>query len=316
VEGNSRYTNQFERGILFWLEDNTISTVAEHFKLSWNAVDGILQRAVDRGLKRRRTVKPKEIGIDETANRKGHDYITVILDKDRDCILDVLEDRSSETLSRWFKTQKTCDIREIRSISMDMWDPYIKSVRENIAVADEKIAFDRFHVAKHFNKALDTVRRREHREYLSMTGESPLSKTRYEWLANSNRTDNRSAKRREFLSLSKLNLVTARAWRIKEAASMLWNFTYMNAAETAWKKLLRWISHCRIAEMVKVGKTIRNYFWGILNAIHLKTTNSMLEAKNSCIQRIKKMACGFRNKARFKRLILFHLGNLDVRFST
>lgn len=64
--------------------------------------------------------------------------------------------------------------------------------------------------------------------------------------------------------------------------------------------------------MMKVGKMVRRYFWGILNAIRLNANNSMLEAKNARIQRIKKIACGFRNKERFKNSILFHLGGLDM----
>ena len=199
---------------------------------------------------------------------------------------------------------------------MDMWDPYIKAVKEAVPEAEQLIAFDRFHVSKHINEALDKVRRREHASFQKLTGESPLSKTRFQWLVNSNRTDNRNSKRKIFLNLSRLHLETARAWRIKEAANSLWDFVYMKVAQEAWKKLLRWISLCRIPEMIKAGKTIRNYFWGILNAIRLKTTNGSVEAKNNSIQRIKRMACGFRNRDRFRNAILFHLGNLDLEPST
>ena len=109
-----------------------------------------------------------------------------------------------------------------------------------------------------------------------------------------------------------MNLKTARAWRIKETASSLWNYTYMGAALRNWKELLNWISHCQLPAMIAVGKTVRRFLWGILNAIRLKVNNSMLEAKNARIQRIKKIACGFRNRERFKNAILFHLGGLDI----
>jgi len=296
AEKNSRYTMLFETAVIDWLQVAPASEVAKSFKIGWDAVDGIMQRAVNRGLKRRKEMQPEAIGIDETSNAKHHDYVTVILNKDEDSVIDVLDDRKAETLSKWFKEQKTCDLGGLNSVTMDMWDPYIKAVKGNIANAEEKIAFDRFHVSKHINEAVDKVRKREHREFLTMTGESPLSKTRFDWLTNSSRTDNRTSKRRKFLNLTRLNLVTARAWRIKEQVSMMWDYMYMNVAEKAWKKVLWWISHSRIPEMIQAGKTIRNYFWGILNAIRLKTTNTMLEAKNNCIQRIKKAACGFRNK--------------------
>jgi len=316
AEKQSRFTSRFEMAVLVWLESSPISKVAENFNLSWDEVDGIMQRAVQRGLARRGQQKVSNIGIDETSYQKGHNYVTVLVDKDRDCVIDVLNDRKAETVETWLKTQKSSDLSELRSISMDMWDPYIKAVRAAIPEAGQKIAFDRFHVSKHINEALDKVRRREHRAFIEQAGESPLSKSRFQWLINSNRIDNRSGKRKTFLSLSRLNLETARAWRIKEAANSLWGYVYMNVAEAAWKKLLRWISHCRIPEMIQAGKSIRNYFWGILNAIRLKVTNGMLEAKNNSIQQIKRMACGFRNQERFKRAILFHLGNLDLFPST
>jgi len=316
AEKHSRFTSRFESAIIIWLKDSPISVVAENFNLSWDEVDGIMQRAIRRGLSRRKPVKVSNIGIDETSYQKRHEYVTVILDKDRDSVIDVLNDRKAETLETWLKTQGNSDLSGLESISMDMWDPYIKAVRGTIPEAELKIAFDRFHVSKHFNEAVDKVRRREHNAFMKQVGESPLSKSRFQWLINSNRTDNRSARRKEFLSLSRLKLETAKAWRIKETANSLWDYLYMNVAQEAWKKLLRWISLCRIPEMKKAGLTIRKYFWGILNAIRLKVTNGMLEAKNNCIQGIKRMACGFRNRDRFRNAILFHLGNLDLSPST
>jgi transposase len=310
AEENSRFTLEFESTVLLWLKDDPLSTVAENFNLSWDEVDGIMTRAVKRGLARRNKTTPQNIGIDETSFQKRHQYVTVILDKDNDTIIDILDDRKTATLKNWFKTQEKSDFSKIESISMDMWDPFINAVKANFDDAEKLIAFDRFHVAQHFGKALDKVRAEEHRTLLTQ-GTSPLTRSKHQWLKNSNRTDNRSRQRKEFLSLSRMNLKTARAWRIKEAASMLWNYSYMESARKAWKRLLYWISHCRLKPMIAVGKMIRKYFWGILNAIRLKTNNSMLEAKNARIQRIKKIACGFRNKERFKNTILFHLGGLD-----
>ena len=143
-------------------------------------------------------------------------------------------------------------------------------------------------------------------------GKSPLSKSRFGWLTNGNRADNREKKRRAFKALTKMHIKTARAWRMKETAATLWDYSYMGVAENNWKALLSWMMHSRIEEMKKVAQTIRNYFWGILNAIRLKASNGMVEAKNNCIQRIKRIACGFRNKSRFITSILFHLGGLNM----
>jgi transposase len=316
AEKHSRFSGRLEQAILVWLADSPISAVAENFHLSWDEVDGIMQRAVQRGLARRVQRKVSNIGIDEASFRKRHQYVTVVVDKDRGCVLEVIDGHEADGVKQWFVEQKSSDFSEIRSISMDMRDAYIKAVKESLEGWEKIIAFDRFHVAKYFNEGVDKVRRREHAEFLKVLGESPLTNSRFQWLFNSNKTDNRSGKRKAFLKLSRCNLETARAWRIKEQASMLWDYVYMKVAEEGWKKLLRWISLCRIPEMIKVGKTVRNYFWGILNAIRLGATNGILETTNSTIQRIKRMACGFRNKDRFRTAILFHLGNLNMEPST
>jgi transposase len=103
----------------------------------------------------------------------------VILDKEGDRVLAVLADRKAETVSEWFKTQKTCDFSCLESISMDMSDGFIKAVRDNFENWEALICFDRFHVSQHFNKGVDKVRAKEHREMADGKGKSPLSKSRF-----------------------------------------------------------------------------------------------------------------------------------------
>jgi len=309
----SRFTAEFESTVLLWLKGDSTKTVAENFGLSWDEVDGIMSRAVERGLTRRGKTSPKNIGIDETSFQKHHQYVTVILDKDTDTIIDILDDRKAVTLKKWFKTQEKSDFSQVQSITMDMWDPFINAVKSSFQDAENLIAFDRFHVSQHFGKALDKVRTEEHRGFMAEEARSPLVRSKYQWLTNSHRTDNRATRRKEFMQLTRCNLKTSRAWQIKEAASFLWNYSYMGVAEKNWNRLLGWISRCRLKPVIAVGRMVRRYFYGILNAIRFKVNNSMLEAKNACIQRIKKIACGFRNRTRFKTAILFHLGGLDLQ---
>jgi transposase len=312
AEKNSRFTLEFESVVLLWLKDDPISTVAENFGISWDEVDGIMSRAVTRGLNRRAMIETTSIGIDETSYQKRHEYVTIVLDKKNDIVIDILDDRKAETLKNWLHTQQIADFKKVESISMDMWDPFIKAVKSHFENADKLIAFDRFHVAQHFGKAVDKVRSEESRAFATSMIDNPLTRSKYQWLTNSERIDNRTTKRKGFLTLTRLNLKTARAWRIKEAASLLWDYSYMGVAEKEWKSLLYWISHCRLKPMIAVGRMIKNYFWGILNAIRLKANNCMLEAKNARIQKIKNMACGFRNRKRFRNAILFHLGGLNL----
>jgi len=310
AEGNARFTALFEALVIGFLKEASISGVAGLVGLSWDEVAGIQERAVKRGLARRKTQPLEHIGVDETSFQKHHEYVTVILDRQRDVVLDVLDDRKAESLERWLRGRPAHHLASVQTLTMDMWDPFILAVRNCIPDADEKICFDRFHVAQHFGKALDKVRAQEHRGLLAAEGSSPLTGTKYDWQRNASRLDNRS--RRDFMALSRMNLKTARAWRIKETASELWNYSYRSAADRAWKSLLGWISRCRLEPVKKVGKMLRTYLWGVLNAIIARVSNAMLEAKNARIQWVKKMACGFRNRKRFRMAILFHLGGLNL----
>jgi transposase len=193
---------------------------------------------------------------------------------------------------------------------MDMYEGFINAALETIPAAESKICFDRFHIAQHFSRAVDKVRASEHRALLKASGESPLTRTKHDWLRNSRKTDNRT--RPNFVAITKMNLKTARAWAIKETASRIWDFTYAGVAEKAWCRLFGWTCRCRLKPVVEAGRTAKNHLWGILNAIRNKVSNAAVEGKNASIKRIKCRACGFRNKERFRRSILFHLGGLDM----
>jgi Transposase and inactivated derivatives len=308
AEPRGRFTALFEAVAISWLKVAPIKSVAERLALSWDEAWGIMDRAVKRGLARRDEYPIKDMGIDETSFQKRHEYVTVLIDRASGNVIDILDDRKKSTLREWLEANKE-RFAEVRTITMDMWDPYISAVLETIEGAETKICFDRFHVAAHFGKALDTVRATEHKA-LRSAGGSPLTRTKYDWLrtrANGGYQDEDA-----FMELTRLNLKTARAWRIKEAANGLWAFFYRAVAERHWKCLLAWISRCRLEPMMKVGRMVKANLWGILNAIVQRATNAMSESINAGIQKIKAQACGFRNRARFRIAILFHRGGLSM----
>jgi transposase len=310
AENNSHFTALFEALVINWLKETSLSGVADLLDLTWDQVAGIQERAIRRGLARREEKPIQNMAIDETSFQKRHEYVTAIYDKDRDVIVDILDDRKSETLEKWLLNRPLEHHEAVKTVSMDMWDPYILAVKNVIPDAMDKICFDRFHVAQHFGKAVDKVRAQENRWFIANGKDNPLTKTKHDWLRNSSRTDNRS--RRDFMVLTRTTLKTARAWAIKETAAQLWTYSYRGAAGKAWHHLLGWICRCRLDPMKKVGRMIKNYLWGIINAIMFKTSNAIAESKNARIQRVKKMACGFRNRARFRMAILFHLGGLNM----
>lgn len=307
AENGSGFTAMFEAVVISWLRVASIDAVSERMKISWDEAWGIMDRAVKRGLARRKAEPINALAVDETAYQKHHEYVTVLVDREKGIVIDVLDDRKKETLKTWLKNNKDT-LTEVKSISMDMWEAFINAVKETINDADKKICFDRFHVAGYFGKAVDKIRGQEH--HALGKNDSPLTKTKHDWLRSKKNGGYRH--RNTFLKLTRMNLKTARAWRIKEAASCLWSYEYEGVAKKNWLALLGWIARCRLDPMKKVGKMVKEHLWGILNAIRLKATNAIAESLNAMIQKIKARACGFRNRARFRIAILFHKGGLSM----
>jgi len=192
---------------------------------------------------------------------------------------------------------------------MDMWPPYIRAVTNNLPHGARKIAFDRFHVAKQFNEAVDFVRRKEHKA-LAQEGDHRLKNTKYHWLRGGG--PRKEAEQERFDELRRQELRTARAWAIKETAADLWDYRNRDSARRGWNRLLAWMARSRLQPMVKLGQTVRSHLWGILNAVMAGASNSLAENLNNRIQKIKARANSFCNRQRMINAIYFHLGGLDL----
>lgn len=309
AEPGSGFTAMFEALVIDWLTEASISAVSRQLKLSWNAIDGVMQRAVKRGLQRREAVSPKQLGIDETSFRKRHDYVTVVSDQETGHVIHVAEDRTKASLTAWYGSLTDGQRIAVESVSMDMWPAFINATLECLPNAEAKIAFDKFHVAKYLGDAVDKVRRQEHKALLS-NGRDDLKGSKYCWLYNPDKMSNDQW--RSFKALRESTLKTARAWAIKEFAMSLWHYASMTWARKGWERWLSWAVRSRLEPIKRVAKTIKEHLWGILNAIILKVSNGPAEGINSRIKMIKVRSRGFRNKQRFANAIYFHLGGLDL----
>ena len=309
AELGSGFTAMFEALVIDWLQEASTSAVSRLMGLSWNAIDGIMQRAVERGLSRREKVCAARIGVDETAFRKRHDYVAIVSDQQAGTVLHVGSDRKKATLKAWYDGLTEEQREAIESVSMDMWPAFINATLESLPGADEKIAFDKFHVAKYLGEAVDKVRRQEHKALMA-EGYEDLKGSKYDWLYNPKNMTRKQKKR--FKALRDSTLKTARAWAIKELAMSLWRYVSKTWARKGWEKWLAWAVRSRLDPIKEVAKTIKEHLWGILNAIVLEVSNGPAEGLNSRIKMIKVRSRGFRNKKRFANAIYFHLGGLDL----
>ena len=305
----SGYTLLFEALVIDWLKEASVKAVSRQLRVTWGAIDRIMQRAVERGLARRKRQTPSRLCVDETSFQKRHEYVTVVTDPDSGHVLHVADDRKTESLAAFFEAMDEDQKAGILGVSMDMWPPYINATQRHLPDAGEKIGFDKFHVAKLLGDAVDNVRRQEHRQLMS-EGSTLLKGSKYAWLS---RPENMTRDQRQlFNALRDSTLKTARAWAIKDMAMGQWHYRSRTWALKAWQRWLSWALRCRLPPMRAAALTIKRQLWGILNAIVLDLHNGHAESMNSRIQRLKQRACGYRSRNRFRNAILFHLGGLDL----
>lgn len=309
AEPYGRFTALFERLVIDWLLAASQQAVADRVGLSWDEVHGIMERAVKRGLNRREAQPIQYIGIDEKSFRKRHRYMTVVNDIDRGRVLYVAKDRKQASLDGFWPTLTKEQLNSIEGVAMDMWGPYINSTKKHLPKADEKIVFDKFHVAKHLGEAVDKVRRDEN-TLLVEAGDNRLVGTKYTWLKGHNKFDQKGW--RAFCQLRRGNLKTSRAWALREQAMTLWDYCYAGAAENHFRWWYRWATHSRLKPMIDKAKMLKNHLKNILNYLTHPITNALSESINSKIQWVKYTARGFRNQENFKTAIYFHCGGLDL----
>lgn len=309
AEPHSRFTALFERLAIDWLHVGSQSAVAALLRLSWDEVHGIMQRAVRRGLARRQEEPVPYVGVDEKAFKKRHRYATIVTDIVGGRVLYVAKDRKQSSLDGFWKSLTDAQRSGIQAVAMDMWEPYENSVREHLDDAEERIVFDKFHVAKHLGEAVDKVRRQEHKLLLSL-GDDSLTGTKYWWLRN---PDNFSRRQwRDFKGLRESRLKTARAWALKEQGMALWDYIYQKPAENHFAWWYRWATHSRLPPMIEKAKMLKRHLKNILTYLKHPITNALSEGLNSKIQWVKYTARGFRNFDNFVDAIYFHCGDLDL----
>src|SRR6266571_6426647 len=309
---HSRFTVLFERLAIAWLTEATPAAVARRLGLTWEEANGIVERAVKRALARRLSMAARYLGIDEHSYLKHFQFVTMVVDLERQTVLHVADDRTAETLAGYFESLSIEERLAIEAIVMDMWDPYRRTVRDYVPDGDLKIVFDRFHVMRHVIEAMDRVRRRENR-VLRQQGDHRLTGTKFLWLKTRvTANDFTVAARRHFRRLRRSTLKSARAWAMKEAFRHLWDYRSIPAARAFFERWQAWAIRSRLRPMIHVAGIICRHLANVLNYSPYPLTNAVTEGLNAKIQWIKYSSRGFRNRERFKLAIYFHCGGLDL----
>lgn len=304
ADGRSGFTALFEQLAISLLRELSLSAAARTLHISWDEADGIMQRAVQRGLDRRRALELRYLGIDETSVKKRYRFFTIVTDLVAGRVIWVGSGRGKATLDAFWRSLSRDQLEHIEGVAMDMATPYIYSTLEHLPDAQRKIVFDKFHVVRQLNHAVDLERRAAART------DDGLKHTRYDWLRNVGAMD--AAERLAFARLRRQHDRVGRAWSIKQLFNDFWRYQNTAAARRFFARWYAWAVRSRLGRMVEVARLLKLRLENIITYLEHRITNAFAESTNSKIQWVKYQARGFRNEARFADAIYFHCGGLDL----
>ena len=311
AEKFGRFTQLFERLAIQVLQICSVAEACRLLRISWEEADGIKQRAVDRGLARKVARPLKRLCVDEKTAGWGHDYVTVVAQvTEKQTVVEYVGDgREEASLDAFWAGLTPEQLAGVEAVAMDMWEPYFRSTTHHVPEAGTKIVYDPFHVVQHMNEAVNTVRKQEHRRLVAQ-GDDVLKGTRSLWLYGMENVPQHRAT--AFDQVKHLNLATSRAWALKEVLRNFWLQKTVKGAKRYFERWYSWAIRCRLQPVKKVARMCRRHLANLLTFFEHRLTNGPLEGLNNRIQGLVKKAFGYRNRERFKRDILFHLGGLDL----
>jgi transposase len=268
---------------------------ARQYGLNWKSVATIVKRAVQYGLRHRTRPPVHVIGIDEVSRRKGQVYLTVVYDLERRVLLWVGDERTEEAVKPFFTREmgpRRC--RTLQVVCMDMWAAYANLVRQHAPNA--QILFDRFHIVRHLNEAVDTVRRDLWRR-LTSKERTTFKGTR--WLLLKNPWNLTGNQKERLSTLVQWNTPLVRAWYLKEAFQLFWTYKQPWRAQQHLKKWIRSAMRSKLEAFKKFAHMLRSHLDGILPWTKIRVSNGAVEGMNNKIKSISHRSFGFRTAENF-----------------
>lgn len=305
----SGFTLLFEAMIMTLAKSMPVKTIAnfvnEHDTRLWR----VLHHYVDDAREKADYSQVKHVGMDETSRRRGHNYVSLFVDLDGPRVLFATDGKDASTVKRFKQDliDHGGDPGNVEEMCCDMSPAFISGVEKQFP--ETHLTFDKFHVTKLLNDAVDHVRREESPQRPELKG------SRYIWLKNRQNLKESQSELLEQLTIKKLNLKTSRAYHIRLNFQELYQQP-AQAAEAFLKKWYFWATHSRLEPIKKAARTIKSHWDGVLRWFTSKINNGILEGINSMIQAAKARARGYRTKRNLITMIYLIAGKLDFDLPT
>ena len=291
----ARVTTALSHAVAVLARELSWKGTAREYGLNWKSVATMVKRAVQYGLEHRKRPPVHAIGIDEVSRRKGQVYLTVVYDLERRVLLWVGEDRTEEAVRPFFTQEmgkRRCQTLQL--VCMDMWAAYAKLVRDYAVNA--QILFDRFHIVKHLNEAVDAARRDLWRQ---LTTQERVSFKGTRWLLLKNPWNLSSGQKERLSTLVRWNSPRVRAWYLKESFQLFWTYRQPWRAQ---QHLLKWMNSAmrsRLDPFKKFVGMLRSHLDGVLAWTKTRLSNGAVEGMNNKIKSISHRSFGFRTAENF-----------------
>jgi len=303
----SGFTLLFEALVMELCAHMPVHSVCQIIKESDNKIWRMLEKYVDKALASEDYSHITAVGMDETSRAKGHKYITLFVDMLKGKTVHVADGKDNQTVNDFVKSLETHNgnRNQVKDVSCDMSPAYIKGVKAFLPNA--AITFDKFHILKIINGAVDQVRREE------ILSQPILTNARYVLLKNEQNLTKNQRQKLEELQLSKLNLKSIRALHIRENFQEIYKASTDEDFEIMLKKWYFWATHSRLDPVIKAAKTIKRHWDGVLAWKKSQISNGILEGLNSIVQAAKAKARGFRTFRYFRVVVFLVTGDLNFK---
>lgn len=292
VDKSKRVTCRLAGKVAEDCEEASLKEVARRYNLNWKTVKEIDREHIKTLLPKVDSLDIRRLAMDEIAIMKGHKYLTIIRDYDTGVPIKIIFGRGYKETANALASLGKDKLVKITRVSLDMWDPYIKAVKEQCPNA--KLVFDKFHVVKKVNEALDSIRKKE---FAEASKEERINMKHKRWIIL-RKYKNLDKNQKESLdNLMQNNDKLYKAYLLKEQILSIFD-DKISTFEKICFRIKAWIENIfsnGLDEFYDVVKTMQNYMYGILNYFRYGMTNAIAEGFNTKINVIKRRAFGYRD---------------------
>jgi transposase len=296
ADRKKHYTHTFESYVMDLCGVMTIQDVARHLGLNWRTIKEIDCKRLRRNLPKEKDLKElRFLGVDEVSVRRGHRYLTTVVDLETGRVVYVGEGGREESLAPFFRRLKRLGVK-LEAVALDMWKPYAKAIR--LSYRRLPLVYDVFHILADYSRVLNEIRVDEAQKLEGHPDFSLIKGSRFLLLKGQEKLTDSAWDRLE--RLLEINRPLHIAYLLKEQLRRLWKLPNRTRAESFLNDWIRIAFSSGVVQLARFARKLRRHAKGILNYFDFPISTAKVEGINNRIKVIKRRAYGYRDLHYFK----------------